>query len=275
MTTKDSVEPLSDAVLDVYLKFACRLAELAGEAILPHFRSGLGVENKATCSYDPVTLADKKAEQVIRAEIARLYPAHSILGEEYGRSSGVSSLTWVIDPIDGTRGFMMGLPQWGTLVALNDGTRPVLGVMHQPFVGETFMGSRHGAYLRRAGKVQPLHTREVDNLNDASMCATHPEMFRQGAERAAFGRVARACKQTRYGTDCYAWCLLAAGLIDLVIESQLHPYDIQAPIPIIEAAGGVVTDWSGKPAFGGGQVIAAGDPRLHQIALELLADAHA
>jgi histidinol phosphatase-like enzyme (inositol monophosphatase family) len=270
MATKAAVEALSDGRIEEYLEFACRLAEMAGEAILPHFRSGLGVANKARFGYDPVTLADKVAEELIRAEIARSYPAHSILGEEYGCSPGASPLTWVIDPIDGTRGFMMGLPQWGTLVALSDGTRPVLGVMHQPFVGETFVGSQRGAYLRRAGKVQPLHTREINDLSDASVCATHPQMFRPGAERAGFGRVARACKQTRYGTDCYAWCLLAAGLIDLVIETQLRPYDIQALIPIIEAAGGVVTDWSGKPAYDGGQVVAAGGPRLHQMAVKLL-----
>jgi histidinol-phosphatase len=246
---------------------------LAGNAILPHFRSGLGVENKSTLAYDPVTLADREAEQLIRAAIAREYPSHSIVGEEYGRTSGASPLTWVIDPIDGTRGFIMGLPQWGTLVALNDGIRPVLGVMHQPFVGETFMGSRHGAYLLRGGRLQPLRTRQVNDLADASLCATHPEMFREGPERSAFGRVSRACKQVRYGTDCYGWCLLAAGLIDLVIETQLNPYDIQAPIPIIEAAGGVVTNWSGQPAYEGGQVIAAGDPRLHQAALNMLADA--
>jgi histidinol phosphatase-like enzyme (inositol monophosphatase family) len=270
MTTKAAAEPLSDAAIDEYLEFACEVGELAGKAILLHFRSGLGVENKSSFGYDPVTLADKEAEQVIRAEITRAYPGHSILGEEYGRSTGTSSLTWIIDPIDGTRGFMLGLPQWGTLLALNDGTRPVLGVMHQPFVGETFVGSRRGAYLRRAGKVQSLHARKINALNDASLCATHPDMFRKGTESAAFGRVARACKQTRYGTDCYAFCLLAAGLIDLVIETRLNPCDIQALIPIIEAAGGVVTDWSGQPAYDGGQVIAAGDPRLHQIALEIL-----
>ncbi len=272
MTTQVIAKALSDAEIEEYLEFACRVAELAGQEILPHFRSGLGVENKSTVDYDPVTLADKQAEQVIRREIARAYPTHSVFGEEYGRSSGSCSLTWIIDPIDGTRGFMMGLPQWGTLIALNDGIRPVLGVMHQPFVKETFIGSRHGAYLRRAAELRPLRTRQIDDLGDASLCATHPEMFREGAERSAFGRVARRCKQTRYGTDCYAWCLLAAGLIDLVIETQLNPYDIQAVIPIIEAAGGVVTSWSGQPAYGGGQVIAAGDPTLHRTALELLGD---
>jgi histidinol phosphatase-like enzyme (inositol monophosphatase family) len=266
-------ETLSDSAITEFLEFACRVAESAGKALLPYFRSGLGVENKSTAGYDPVTVADRAAERVIRDEIARAYPRHSIVGEEYGRTAGSAPLTWIIDPIDGTRGFMLGLPQWGTLVALNDGIRPVLGVMHQPFVGETFVGSRLGAYLRRAGKVQPLRTSRVSELADASLCATHPEMFRQGREQSAFMRVSRSCKQTRYGTDCYGWCLLAAGLIDLVIETQLNSYDIQAPIPIIEAAGGVVTDWSGQPAYEGGQVIAAGDPRLHELALEMLAEA--
>jgi len=273
MTTKLADELLADAALDEYLEFAARVTELAGNAILLHFRSGLGVANKSPSGYDPVTQADKEAEQIIRAEIARAFPSHSILGEEYGRSSGASPLTWVIDPIDGTRGFMMGLPQWGTLLALNDGSRPVLGVMHQPFVGESFVGSRHGAYLRWAGQSRLLHTRQVADLNDASLCATHPGMFREGAERTAFEQVARLCKQTRYGTDCYAWCLLAAGLIDLVIETQLNPYDIQALIPIIEAAGGVITNWSGEPACEGGQAIAAGDARLHKIVLERLTPA--
>jgi myo-inositol-1(or 4)-monophosphatase len=264
-------EPLSDAALGEYLEFASAIAELAGNAILPHFRSGLSVENKSAGGYDPVTLADEEAERVMRAEIARSYPAHSVLGEEFGHSSGPSPFTWILDPIDGTRGFVMGLPQWGTLVALNDGIRPVLGVMHQPFIGESFIGSRRGAYLRRNGRIQLLHTRKVENLSDAALCATHPQMFKEGVEFAAFDRIARQCKQTRFGTDCYAWCLLAAGLIDLVIEAQLHTYDIQALIPIIEAAGGVVTNWSGETAYDGGQVVAAGDVRLHRSALALLA----
>lgn len=266
-----SAEPLSDAALGEYLEFACTIAELAGKAILPYFRSGLAVENKSAVGYDPVTLADKEAERVMRAEIGRSYPTHSVLGEEFGHRTGASPFTWILDPIDGTRGFVMGLPQWGTLVALNDGIRPVLGVMHQPFIGESFMGSRRGAYLRRNGRTHVLHSRRVERLRDAALCATHPEMFREGSELAAFGRIARQCKQTRYGTDCYAWCLLAGGLIDLVIEAQLNTYDIQALIPIIEAAGGVVTTWSGEAAYDGGQVIAAGDARLHRIALAILA----
>ena len=267
-------EALSESAISEYLAFACHVAESAGQAILPHFRTALGVENKSTVGYDPVTLADRAAEQVIRDAIVSAYPGHSILGEEYGRTFGTSPLTWIIDPIDGTRGFMMGLPQWGTLVALNDGIRPVLGVMHQPFVGETFVGSRLGAYLRRAGNVQPLRTRRISDLAEASLCATHPEMFRPGAEQSRFMRVSRSCKQTRYGTDCYGWCLLAAGLIDLVIETQLNSYDIQALVPIIEAAGGVVTTWSGQPAYEGGQVIAAGDPTLHRAVIEMLASAY-
>jgi histidinol-phosphatase len=273
MTTRTAL--LTDTALDEYLEFACRVVELAGKVILPLFRCDIGVENKSSSGYDPVTRADKEAEQIIRTEIARAYPEHSIFGEEYGRSDETSPFTWIIDPIDGTRGFVMGLPQWGTLLALNDGLRPVLGVMHQPFVEETFVGSRRGAYLRRRGSVRSLYARPVHDIGEASLCATHPEMFKEGPERTAFNRVAHSCKQTRYGTDCYAWCLLAAGLIDLVIESSLQPYDIQALIPIIEAAGGYVTNWSGEPAYEGGQVIAAGDSKLHQTVLEMLADSRA
>ncbi|HJU10881.1 MAG TPA: histidinol-phosphatase [Candidatus Binataceae bacterium] len=262
--------PLSDIEIQEYLEFACHVAELAGKVILPYFRSGASVENKLKVGYDPVTMADREAEWLIRSEITRAYPQHSILGEEFGTSFGASALTWVIDPIDGTRGFVMGLPQWGTLLALNDGARPLLGVMHQPFIGETFMGSRHGAYLRSEERTERLKTREIAELSDASVCATHPDMFSEGEEHAAFSRIARACKQTRYGTDCYGWCLLAAGLIDLVIETQLKPYDIQAPIAIIEAAGGIVTDWAGQPAYNGGRVLGAANSRLHQIALEIL-----
>jgi histidinol phosphatase-like enzyme (inositol monophosphatase family) len=270
VTTDRTTDSLSDIELDEYLEFACWLAEQAGHAILPHFRSSFGVGNKAATGYDPVTLADRQAEELIRREIARTYPSHGIIGEEYGSQPGKSSLTWVIDPIDGTRGFVMGLPQWGTLIALNDGTRPVLGVMHQPFIGETFTGCRRGAYLRRAGTQKLLRTRPIAALADASMCATHPDMFSSVGERAAFRRIADACKHTRYGTDCYAWCLLAAGLIDIVIEAQLKPYDIQAPIPIIEAAGGVITTWSGHHAQNGGRVVAVGDPKIHKLVLEML-----
>lgn len=255
-----------------YLEFACHLGEVAGEVILPHFRAALEVGNKAAPgAYDPVTIADRAAEEAICGEISRVYPDHAIHGEEHGRKPGSAGLTWVIDPIDGTRAFILGHLHWGTLIALNDGRRPALGVMHQPFVGETFLGSPLGAFVTRNGEQRPLRTRACAGLENAAVCTSHPEQFSNRQERAAFGLVASKARLVRYGGDCYNYCLLAAGLIDLVIESALHAYDVQALIPIIEAAGGVMTDWRGQPCYEGGAVVAAGDARLHRHVLQLLA----
>jgi|SRR5215469_700008 len=262
---------LDDREVETYTAFACRLAELAGHAILPHFRAALTVENKAAGGgYDPVTVADRAAEQVIRDEIARVYPDHGICGEEYGSRRGREGLTWVIDPIDGTRAFVIGLLHWGVLVALNDGEHPVIGVMHQPYVGETFVGSRFGAELRRGAKTRRLRTRRCGKIADAIVCATDPAMFSEPGEREAFHTLTNQARARRYGTDCYAYSLLATGLADLVIESRLKPYDIQPLIPIIEGAGGIVTSWAGGNPNEGGQVIAAGDLAVHTAALQLL-----
>ncbi|HXW85367.1 MAG TPA: histidinol-phosphatase [Candidatus Binataceae bacterium] len=262
---------LSDSELDRYLEFALHLGELAGRAILPHFRAPLEVANKSSDGgFDPVTIADRSAETAIRDEIARVFPSHGVWGEEHGRTAGTSPFTWVIDPIDGTRAFVLGLLQWGTLIALNDGERPVLGVMTQPYVGELFIGSRRGAELRHGAETRALRTRRCPRLADASLASTSPAGFPSRSQRACFDLVASTVRQVRFGTDCYAYCMLAAGLIDLVIESRLNPYDIQAPIAIIEAAGGVVTSWTGGRADAGGAVIAAGDPELHREALKIL-----
>ncbi len=266
MTTMD------DRAISEYTAFACHLADLAGRTILPHFRARLEVENKiAGAGYDPVTLADRAAEQAIRDEIQRVYPGHNILGEEHGFAAGTDPLTWIIDPIDGTRAFIIGQLHWGVLIALNDGVRPVIGVMHQPYTGETFVGSRMGAELRRGGSSDKLNVRECRRLDDAIVSATDPAMFTGPGERDAFRAVASKARMRRYGGDCYSFCLVAAGFIDLVIESGLQPYDIQPLIPIIEAAGGVVTNWSGGSPYDGGQIIAAGDRELHKTALAILA----
>jgi histidinol phosphatase-like enzyme (inositol monophosphatase family) len=264
---------LTDSALAEYVRFACHLGEIAGRIIVPRFRSALDVHDKSAGGgqfYDPVTVADRDAERAIRDEIERAYPDHGIHGEEHGLTQGKAPFTWVIDPIDGTRAFILGLLHWGTLIALNDGNRPIVGVMHQPYTGETFVGSRLGAEFHHAGVARPLGVRKCSRLEDAVVSATDPAMFRQGAERAAFREVASRARLTRYGADCYAYCMLAAGLIDLVIESQNQAYDLQAPIAIIEAAGGVLTNWSGGSAQNGGQSIAAGDHQLHQAALEIL-----
>jgi myo-inositol-1(or 4)-monophosphatase len=256
-----------------YLEFAYRMALAAGAAILPHFRVPLAVEDKGSpVGYDPVTVADRGAEEVIRAEIRRVHPDHGIRGEEHGWQKGASGYTWVIDPIDGTKSFILGQLHWATLIALNDGTRPVVGVVHQPYVGETFVGVADGAAeWRRGTERRTLRTRACRSLAEAVVACTHPNMFRTPADLAAFHRVGDAARFTRYGGDCYAYTLLAMGLIDVVVEASLQAYDIQALIPVIESAGGVVTSWTGGRCDEGGHVVACGDPALHPRIVERLA----
>lgn len=267
---------LDDRALQEYLDFACRAVEIAAGAILPHFRSQVSVQDKGgALGYDPVTVADEEAERLIRDEIRRVYPDDGIFGEEQGRSAGTSGRTWIIDPIDGTKAFVTGQLHWGTLLALNDGQGPVLGVMHQPYVGETFAGSRFGSELRRGSARQALRCRPCARIDDAVVCTTQPDYLIGPGERAAFDAIGARARLARYGGDCYLFALLAAGLVDLVIESGLKPYDIQPMIPIVEAAGGIVTTWSGGNADNGGQIVAAGDDRLHRAVLEMLAHARA
>ena len=258
-----------------YLEFASRVAEAAGAAILPHFRETIVVEDKGGAGdYDPVTTADRAAEAVIRAEIARAFPDHGIVGEEHGRAGGTSRFTWVIDPIDGTRSFILGQLHWGTLIALHDGTKPVAGVMHQPFVGETFQGAVDvGAHWRRGGAMRPLRTRRCPRIEDAIVATTDPRHFDAPGKSTPYRAVTERALFTRYGGDCYCYTQLAMGLTDVVIETGLQPYDIQALIALIEAAGGVVTDWRGGPCDQGGDVLACGDPALHSELLRRIASA--
>jgi myo-inositol-1(or 4)-monophosphatase len=255
-----------------YLEFAWRIAQRAGAVVLPHFRVAIDVDDKGTTSYDPVTAADRNAEAVIRAAIAETYPDHGIRGEEHGWEKRPSKYTWVIDPIDGTRSFITGQMHWATLIALNDGRRVVAGVIHQPFVGETFLAVGGGpAEWRRGGETRRLATRRCARLADAIVGCTTPDMFVTAASRAAFERVKARVRLVRYGGDCYTYALLAAGLMDVVIESSLQAYDVQALIPVIEGAGGVITSWTGGNCEEGGDVVACGDPRLHAEVLRLLA----
>jgi len=255
-----------------YLEFAHRIALAAGEAILPHFRVALDIEDKGSpVGYDPVTVADHAAETVIADAIAATYPDHGIRGEEHGWRKGASRYTWVIDPIDGTKSFILGQLHWGTLIALHDGERVVAGVAHQPYVGESFVATAGGrSEWRRGSERRALRTRKCAGIADAALASTHPNMFRTPAAVAAFARVSARARLTRYGGDCYAYCLLAMGFIDVVIESSLQAYDIQALIPIVEAAGGIVTSWTGGSCDEGGDVVACGDRALHERVLELL-----
>lgn len=246
------------------------MADAARAAILPHFRTpSLNAENKLEGGFDPVTVADRAAEQAMRAVLADLRPDDGILGEEFGAEAGSSGRTWVLDPIDGTRGFISGTPTWGVLIALSDDNGPFLGVIDQPYTGERFCGRAEIASMTGPLGEMPLRTRGTAALSDAILFTTFPEVG-TAEERAGFERVAAQAKLTRYGMDCYAYALVAAGQADLVIEAGLNAYDIQAPIAVIQAAGGIVTDWQGNPAHNGGRALAAANAKIHAAALELL-----
>ncbi|MEP2640975.1 histidinol-phosphatase [Roseobacter sp.] len=248
------------------------LADAARAAILPYFRSSdLVTENKLAGDFDPVTAADRAAEQAMRAILARDRPDDAILGEEFGQSAGTSGLTWVLDPIDGTRGFVSGTPTWGVLIAISDAQGPFYGLVDQPYIGERFIGAPGKAEMTGPRGPMPLQTRTTTELADAILFTTFPEVG-SPQEGAAFRAVADQAKLTRYGMDCYAYALLAAGQIDLVVEAALQPYDIQAPIALIQAAGGIVTGWDGSPAHMGGRALAAANPEIHAKALTVLRD---
>jgi histidinol phosphatase-like enzyme (inositol monophosphatase family) len=257
------------------LATAHTLADAAGATILPYFRKAIAVDNKAAKGFDPVTIADTAAEQAMRALIAKLHPEHGIVGEEFDDVASGGSLNWILDPIDGTRAFITGYPLWGTLIGLVDGDKPVLGMMDQPYTRERFWaapGSRAKSARFRGpdGRERAISTRACPKIADAVLACTSPDMFRSPAERAGFDAVSKRAKLTRFGGDCYAYCMLAAGHVDLVIEASLKAVDIAPLIPIIEAAGGIVTSWDGGSAIRGGAVIAAGDAKLHAAAMKRL-----
>ncbi|MGU3538186.1 histidinol-phosphatase [Methylobacterium sp. A54F] len=248
------------------------LAERSGQAILPFFRTQLGLDDKASggAPFDPVTEADRAAEVVLRNMIRAALPGHGILGEEFGSERLDAQCVWVLDPIDGTRAFIAGLPTWGTLIGLKKDGVAVRGLMHQPYLGERFVGDCGSARLVSPRGTRTLRTRRCEDLGRAIMATTDPRLFTEGAEAERFAELEGRVRLSRYGTDCYAYCMLAAGQIDLVVESGLKPYDIVALIPIVEGAGGVVTAWDGGPATEGGRIVAAGDPRLHETVLQHL-----
>ncbi len=260
---------LSDSTKAELVAVADAAADAARVETLRHFRSaGLIAESKRA-DFDPVTLADRAAEAAMRAVIAARRPEDAILGEEFAATAGTSGLTWVLDPIDGTRGFLSGTPTWGVLVAVSGPDGPLYGLIDQPYIGERFAGGFGHALCTGPRGTAALATRPERPLAEAFLFSTFPEVGTE-AERQAFARVAARARLTRYGMDCYAYALLAAGQIDLVIEAGLQPYDIHAPIAVITAAGGIVTDWSGRPAHGGGRVLAAANPAIHAEAMALL-----
>jgi myo-inositol-1(or 4)-monophosphatase len=252
-----------------FTSFVDKLATVSGETIMPFFRSALTVENKKAGGFDPVTAADRAAEETMRSLIRKAFPEHGILGEEYGSERTDAEYVWVLDPIDGTKSFISGMVAWGTLIGLMRFGEPVYGMMHQPFTRERFSGDSGAAVYRGPAGNRSLNVRACTGLDDALLFTTSP-LLMNGTDRAQFRKVEDKVKLSRYGGDCYAYCMLAAGQIDLIIETELKPHDIVALIPIILGAGGIITTWDNGPAQAGGRVIVAGDRRVHKAALDLL-----
>jgi histidinol phosphatase-like enzyme (inositol monophosphatase family) len=249
---------------------AARLAELdaflmalnraSGEVILPLFRAEHGMVDKGKRGFDPVTDADKGAEEVIRRMIAERYPDHGVIGEEYGEDRPDAEFVWVLDPVDGTRAFVSGLPLWTTLIGLRFEGRPVLGSIGQPFLGEVFIGHAGGSRLVTAAGETPLKVRPCPKLTEALIATTDPEACFDGAELGAWTQVRAAARLARLGCDAYAYAMVAQGTMDLVVEAGLKAWDIEAAIPVVEGAGGLVTNWRGQPVGqSGGQIAIAGD----------------
>jgi len=257
-------QPVSSS--HIFAPFLDRLADASSLAIMPHFRRGFDIDNKWDTGFDPVTIADKNGETAMRELINASYPDHGILGEEHGPENLDAEHVWVLDPIDGTRAFITGLPTWGTLIGLKTRGNPALGMMVQPYIGERFGGDGSLAWYRGPLGSNQIRTRSCARLEDATIFTTTPALFTD-TERSAYDRVEAQVKLSRYGTDCYAYCMVAGGHGDAVIESGLQAYDIVALVPIIEGAGGIVTTWTGGSPVDGGQILASGDPRLHEILL--------
>lgn len=262
---EDSLETTLDA-------FLIDLNRISAEVIMPLFRADHGLEDKGQPgAFDPVTAADKGAEAAIRRLIGERYPEHGVIGEEYGEDRPDAEFVWVLDPIDGTRAFIAGLPVWTTLIGLRREGAPFMGSIGQPFLDEIFVGGPAGARLVGGGSARPLATRKGVPLDAALIATTDPEASFDAAERGAWRRLRAATRLARFGCDAYAYAMVAAGTLDLVVESGLKCWDIEAAIPVIEGAGGAVRDWTGAPVGrAGGRVILSGDEVLLNAALAAL-----
>jgi len=265
--------PINAADAQAMLVSANRALDAARDVTLHYFRQTVDVHNKAGGeAFDPVTIADREAELAIRDVLARDFPDIGFYGEEHAPEYGDSGLLWVVDPIDGTRAFVSGMPMWGTLIGLFDGQKVVMGLLDQAVLDERYIGFNQQATMVCRGATQTLTTRTTTtHLNEATFYCTTPDMFKDEKSASRFRKLRDAVKLVRYGGDCYAYALLALGFVDVVLDTDLKPYDIAALMPIIEAAGGVVTDWNGGDAVDGGQVVATVSKHLHKQVLEILA----
>lgn len=258
--------------LDQFTAFACALAATARRETLPRFDQQLDVENKGgEAAFDPVTEADFAAERAMRSLVEEQFPEHGLSGEELPDKPAAGRHAWSLDPIDGTRSFICGLPNWTTLIALLEDGEPVLGLIDAPVLDETYFGSAAEAWLIH-GKVQSaIRASGCSKLSEARLSTTDPLMF-GGKALAAFDRLRRACRVTRYGHDGYAYARIAAGSLDLVVESGLKPHDYNAVVPLIRAAGGHVGNWTGGSDLSGGAIVAAASRTLYDAAVEVLAE---
>ncbi len=247
-------------------KFALELADAAATVTCKYFKSDLGIDNKLSGnSFDPVTIADREAEKAIRTLIEAKYPDHNIHGEEFGFKETNSLFEWVLDPIDGTRAFISGLPTWGTLIALKYKNVPIIGVIDQPYLKERYLGWTTGAELNGT----PISTRSGLALNKATISTTDAALFSE-IDRPRFDKVLAQSRLIRYGLDCYAYAVLSAGFIDCVLETGLEPYDMMALIPLVRGAGGTATNWQGEAPGECGTLLAVGNQTLHSEVLTLL-----
>ena len=262
---------LDPSRLEAFDRFLIDLNRAAAAAILPLFRGDHGLANKLDDGFDPVTEADKGAERAIRTLISQHYPDHGVIGEEYGEDRPDAAFVWVLDPVDGTRAFIAGLPLWCTLIGLRHDGIPVLGSIGQSYLDELYIGHAEGSRLISRGTVKPLNVRPCPRLADAIIATTDPESCFTDPERDAWQRVRAASRLARLGCDAYAYAMVAAGTLDLVVEAGLKSWDIEAAIPVITGAGGVTTNWRGDPVGQtGGQIAIAGDRACLDAALDVL-----
>ena len=256
---------------DKLIQFAHRLADAGGAVIRPFFRQRIEVTHKpGQHPFDPVTEADRGGERAIRALIERERPDDAILGEEYGEKPGTSGWRWVLDPVDGTRAFITGRHEWGSLIALEQDGVPVLGILDQPVLGERFIGVNGHAHLVQDNVRTPIKVRGCAELKDAILCATDPSAYMTAEQQAAFERVKAQAKLTRYHGDCYIFAMLAMGFVDVIVEGAFKPWDVAALFPLVQGAGGVISNWQGRPWRDGDALLATGDARLHQKVVEVL-----
>jgi histidinol phosphatase-like enzyme (inositol monophosphatase family) len=253
-----------------FTDFALALAAAAATQILPHFRQNTPVAVKEHEHWDPVTEGDKAGERAMRHLIEKHYPSHGIIGEEYGEKKGTSGLTWILDPVDGTRAFVIGLPVWATLIALYEEGKPRIGVMAQPFIGDIFFGNPQGAWLDHRGARAAIRVSRQKDLSQAMVGTTAPHLFK-GPSAAAFERLASQTQHVRFGLDAYSYTLVAASHLDIALDAGLQIHDIAALVPIVKGAGGVVGSWTGDDAAQGGNVICASNQQLLDKAIAVMA----